>query len=293
MAAARCQGARVHRLRLGGPKPGSSWVPLADAIRRRAIVEAAITHADDTGLRVLDRDAEDGSVLGHMWVTLGDKRFAAFLVTKDWTAGEMKVFLGARTRGWLVCDGYAGYDQLVRDSKGVLRLAGCWAHARRYFVRAKEKGDSRAREVLARRGPAVRWWRLESWSTSGCRVLRKTPAEHARPLPPWRFDVNKNGWFILVAVIEAALAVGISPQDAQEVIGTLELFRLGLMVMYLLLDGSLGPFVFTMFSVAHIFMIFVAGPLGLVLAPALMLHGVQYGFVVWIRGPPPEADPEE
>lgn len=132
-----------------GTQAGQLVGPVADAIRRRAIVEAAITHADDTGLRVLDRDAEDGSVLGHMWVTLGDKRFAAFQVTKDWTAGEMKAFLGARTRGWLVCDGYAGYDQLVRDSKGGLRLAGCWAHARRYFVRAKEKGDSRAREVLA------------------------------------------------------------------------------------------------------------------------------------------------
>lgn len=132
-----------------GTQAGQLVGPVADAIRRRAIVEAAVTHADDTGLRVLDRDAEDGSVLGHMWVTLGDQRFVAFHATKDWTAGEMKAFLGARTSGWLVCDGYAGYDQLVRDSNGVLRLAGCWAHARRYFVRAKEKGDSRAREVLA------------------------------------------------------------------------------------------------------------------------------------------------
>lgn len=58
----------------------------------------------------------------------------------------MAKVLGART-GWLQGDGYAGYEQLYRKACPCIEV-GCWAHARRYFVKAEDGGDKRARRPL-------------------------------------------------------------------------------------------------------------------------------------------------
>jgi transposase len=46
----------------------------------------------------------------------------------------------------LLCDGYSGYDPAIRQNE--IRRAGCWAHARRYFVEAFRTGDKSAARVL-------------------------------------------------------------------------------------------------------------------------------------------------
>ena len=40
-------------------------------------------------------------------------------------------------QGYLHCDGYAGYADLWREGKII--GVGCWAHARRYFVKAQQQ----------------------------------------------------------------------------------------------------------------------------------------------------------
>ncbi|MBK7974389.1 MAG: transposase [Deltaproteobacteria bacterium] len=52
----------------------------------------------------------------------------------------------AERRGWLVADGFAGFDQVFERPE--VRAAGCWAHARRYFVEALESGRRRASLAL-------------------------------------------------------------------------------------------------------------------------------------------------
>jgi transposase len=126
---------------------GNLVQPVADAIRHRAIVLAHVTGADDTTVRILDRDAEKGRVIGHMWGCVGDDRYAAYHATRTWQANEAWKFLKDRKAGWLQGDGYAGYAGISK-STGV-KLAGCWAHARRYFIKARDKGDKRADKFLA------------------------------------------------------------------------------------------------------------------------------------------------
>lgn len=62
----------------------------------------------------------------------------------------MAVFLKDRV-GWLQGDGYAGYEQLYRKKEPGIEV-GCWSHARRYFVKAEDGGDKRARAALVHIG---------------------------------------------------------------------------------------------------------------------------------------------
>jgi len=119
--------------------------PLAGAIWLK-VLDAHLAQADDTGIRVLDKDTPDGSRRGHMWGVLGDSKWARFRFTKTWQGNEMAAFLGDRV-GWLQGDGYAGYEQLYRKADPCVEV-GCWSHARRYFVKAEDEGDKRARQAL-------------------------------------------------------------------------------------------------------------------------------------------------
>ena len=124
---------------------GEKLRPLAEAIWQMVLV-SHLAQADDTGIRVLDKDTPDGSRRGHMWGVLGDGKWARYRFTKTWQGNEMAAFLGARA-GWLQGDGYAGYEQLYRKECPCIEV-GCWCHARRYFVKAEDGGDKRARRAL-------------------------------------------------------------------------------------------------------------------------------------------------
>lgn len=53
--------------------------------------------------------------------------------------------------GYVQCDAYRGFDHLFRQAH--LVEVGCWAHARRYFVKARDRGDKLAEEALGLCGP--------------------------------------------------------------------------------------------------------------------------------------------
>lgn len=53
--------------------------------------------------------------------------------------------------GYLVCDGYSGYKTMSNEAEGI-RIAGCWAHARRKFadaVKAAESGTVKKPATIA------------------------------------------------------------------------------------------------------------------------------------------------
>ena len=56
-------------------------------------------------------------------------------------------------QGYLQADAYGGYDGIYSnnsksDNQGIIEVA-CWAHARRYWHKAKEQDAARAHHVLA------------------------------------------------------------------------------------------------------------------------------------------------
>lgn len=115
--------------------------PLARAIHAK-VREAHIVQADDTGLPVLARDDEKGTVRGHMWALVGDGRYVAYFYAPDWSSDHPLAYLKAR-RGYLQVDGYKGYDTILRHAPEAIRV-GCFMHARRPFKQALEAGDARA-----------------------------------------------------------------------------------------------------------------------------------------------------
>jgi transposase len=136
----------------------SDWVaagadtlqPLAREVARRALA-SHLLQSDDTHLKVLDREHPNGLKRGHMWVYLGDSAWAAFVYTPDWKQEGPLSFLEGR-EGWLLVDGYKGYDKLFTRPGATAVEVGCWSHARRYFVEALEAGDTRAALPLSLMG---------------------------------------------------------------------------------------------------------------------------------------------
>lgn len=61
--------------------------------------------------------------------------------------------------GTLQCDGYSAYDAFARQASGEITLAGCWAHARRKFIEAKESAPRTAGWML---GQIQHLYRIEA-----------------------------------------------------------------------------------------------------------------------------------
>ncbi|MDQ2931309.1 MAG: IS66 family transposase [Gemmatimonadota bacterium] len=131
--------------------------PLATRITGR-VLSSFVIGADDTGIRVLDRDDPRGVKKGHIWGYVGDCNLVAFDYTKDWKADGPAKFLRP-FRGFMQGDGYAGFDRALRppdDDDGEEapvvpenRRLGCGMHIRRKFEAAAQAGDARGAIVLA------------------------------------------------------------------------------------------------------------------------------------------------
>jgi hypothetical protein len=125
---------------------------VAGRIRRRAL-GAFYVRADDTGMRVLDRDHPNGVKLGHLWAFVG-AGLVAFHYAPNWKADHPAKLL-ARFTGFLQGDGYAGYGAMLRDDESQEfivpeeRRLGCGMHIRAKFEKAAKTGDTRAAVALA------------------------------------------------------------------------------------------------------------------------------------------------
>ena len=126
--------------------------PVADRICAR-VLGAFYLRADDTGIRVLDRDHPNGVKLGHLWAFVG-AGMVAFRYAPSWRAEHPAALLRDFT-GYLQGDGYAGYAAMLRDDEsGELivpedRRLGCGMHIRAKFEKAAKTGDARAAVALA------------------------------------------------------------------------------------------------------------------------------------------------
>ena len=103
---------------------------------RDALFDGAVIHIDETVVQVLKEPDKKPTSNSYMWVQTGgppDK--PVVLYDYDPTrSGEVPVRLLAGYRGYLMTDGYDGYNPLIRTG-GIEHLA-CWAHVRRRFVDA-------------------------------------------------------------------------------------------------------------------------------------------------------------
>jgi transposase len=114
---------------------------------KTSVLAAGVVHTDDTPIPVQDPDREHCRT-ARLW-TYVSKGGTVYDATETRSRDGPIDFLRG-FQGYLQCDAYAGYDELVRRSKGTVVTVGCWAHVRRKFVEAQKASPREAHEAVAR-----------------------------------------------------------------------------------------------------------------------------------------------
>jgi transposase len=126
---------------------GKMGAPLQKAAMHE-VLASGVMHLDGTGMPVLDKAHRDGTRYGSLWGAIGDRHVALYLYMSTGKKnaqreGEIgpEELLGMR-KGPTVADASNLFDKSFENAD--LIEHGCNAHARRYFVKAVDGGDSRA-----------------------------------------------------------------------------------------------------------------------------------------------------
>lgn len=117
------------------------------------VLAATVMHLDATSLPVLDDSKAGGLKVGTLWGYVGDEETALYLYAstgkkRGQCEGELgpEDFLAMR-KGYVVADAAGLYDESFKREE--LIECGCNMHARRYFCKALDRGDSRAALPIA------------------------------------------------------------------------------------------------------------------------------------------------
>jgi transposase len=176
------QGAEIAPGTLAGAcaQAGALLAPLEDAITARS-GESWHLHADETTWRVFAPGEGDGPAKWWLWVFLGpdtacfvmDPSRAGTVLARhagiDEETGQLTADQDGGPRRLVISsDFYAVYQSAGKKAGGLVNLY-CWAHIRRYFVRA---GDA---------NPA----QLKYWTAAWLERIRSLYAAHAQLATAW------------------------------------------------------------------------------------------------------------
>lgn len=116
---------------------------------RDKVLASAYVQADETPVRVLDPDHEGSTKKGYLWVYHAPHaQEIAFDFDMSRGQGNPSRFFAPEWLGTVQSDGYNVYPAVFGERKGVL-LVGCWAHARRAWVKAVDNGGERVARAMA------------------------------------------------------------------------------------------------------------------------------------------------
>lgn len=136
----------------------SNWVLYAAECFMKPIYErmkdelltCSVIHADETVVQVLNEPNKKAKTESRMWVYCAGKYEKHSNILFEYSPtrnGEnARQFLGAYS-GYVVCDGYDGYNKLTDAIR-----CGCWAHARRRFVEALPTDKALLAKSVAAKG---------------------------------------------------------------------------------------------------------------------------------------------
>ena len=116
--------------------------PLVDLMRNLAL-QSPVVLGDETPVKMLVPGNGKTSTT-YLWAVLGNRHFpyTTFSFTENRSrAGPAEIF--ANFEGILVSDAYIGYELLESNSQGRIRIAGCYAHARRKFEELHKLGPTK------------------------------------------------------------------------------------------------------------------------------------------------------
>lgn len=131
----------------------TKWViPVCNAMKAE-LLKSNVIHADETVVQVLHEEGRKATTDSRMWVYASPKSsdhyIAIFQYAPTRSGSNAVNFLGD-FKGYLVCDGYDGYNKL----KSAIRC-GCFAHVRRKFVDALP--DDKKLLATSKAAEGVKW----------------------------------------------------------------------------------------------------------------------------------------
>lgn len=222
------QGADISPGTLAGTcaAAGALLAPLADAITARSR-ESWHLHADETSWRVFAPEEGDGPAKWWLWVFIGPDttcfvmdptRSGAVLARHagiDEETGQLSADGDGPRRLVISSDFYAVYTSAGKKADGLVNLY-CWAHIRRYFVRA---GDA---------NPA----QLKYWTAGWLERIKALYAAHEELMAAWaqaaapaprgktaaavRLEEARDAWDGALGVIDAARRTQMAAPGLQE-----------------------------------------------------------------------------
>lgn len=174
------QGVELARSTLCGWMAEAAEVltPLYQLLKTR-VLAAGVVHTDDTPVPVQDPDREQCRT-GRLWAYVSVNGTVYDATADRCRDGPIQFLQGYQ--GYLQCDAYAGYDELVRVSKGTVVTVGCWAHVRRKFVEAQKASPREAHEAVARIRQLYEIERTAKEQALSDTALSAYRLEHAQPL---------------------------------------------------------------------------------------------------------------
>ena len=98
------------------------------------LLSGNIIHADETVVQVLHEPGRKAKTQSYMWVYCTPACSGKYIVLYDYRktrSGENAVSFLGNYNGYMVCDGFDGYNKLTKAKR-----CGCFAHVRRKFVEA-------------------------------------------------------------------------------------------------------------------------------------------------------------
>lgn len=115
--------------------------PLFDALKAE-VLKSDYLHADETPIRVMDKDKKGETHRGYYWVYQNSIRKIVFFDYQEGRGRDGPIEILQNFRGYLQTDGYSVYD--IFDKQNEITLIHCMAHARRMFNEALQNDESRA-----------------------------------------------------------------------------------------------------------------------------------------------------
>lgn len=119
--------------------------PLFEALKKE-ILQSQYLHADETPIKVMDKDKKGETHRGYYWVYQNSNDKLVFFDYQEGRGREGPMEILENFSGYLQTDGYAVYD--VFDKRENITLIHCMAHARRMFNEALDNDQAMAEYAL-------------------------------------------------------------------------------------------------------------------------------------------------
>jgi len=153
-------------------------LPVWEAMHKEVLQSAAI-HTDDTPV-VLQESSQGERATGRLWIyrSLEDDLLYDFTESRS-RKGPVEVL--GEYAGYLQADAFPGYDGFFAP-RGRATEVGCFAHARRYFVKAQDSDPVLAQEALTRIRQLYAIERVAKEAGLGQEARRELRQSQAKPV---------------------------------------------------------------------------------------------------------------